>query len=167
MNTLGQKIAGLRKEKGLTQETLAERLSVSPQAVSKWENDQSCPDITLLPALADILGITVDELLRSGTSDKVRLLPVEKRKPLDELVLHIFVSEGYGNGSKVKVNLPLPLVKAGLELGMSFPKIADKLPSQIDLQPLLQQTFELAERGLIGKLVEVSNGDDLIEIVVD
>ncbi|MBR6039909.1 MAG: helix-turn-helix transcriptional regulator [Clostridia bacterium] len=61
--TLGKRIAMLRKEKGLTQEQLAEKVGVSAQAVSKWENDVSCPDITLLPLLADILGVTVDELL--------------------------------------------------------------------------------------------------------
>ncbi|MBR4905664.1 MAG: helix-turn-helix domain-containing protein, partial [Clostridia bacterium] len=61
--TLGKRIAMLRKEKGLTQEQLAEKVGVSAQAVSKWENDISCPDITLLPLLADILGVTVDELL--------------------------------------------------------------------------------------------------------
>lgn len=61
--TLGKRIAALRKEKGLTQEQLAEKVGVSAQAVSKWENDVSCPDITLLPLLADLLGVTVDELL--------------------------------------------------------------------------------------------------------
>lgn len=61
--TLGKRIAQLRKEKGLTQEQLAEKVGVSAQAVSKWENDLSCPDITILPLLADILGVTVDELL--------------------------------------------------------------------------------------------------------
>lgn len=61
--TLGKRIAMLRKEKGLTQEQLAEKVGVSAQAVSKWENDVSCPDITLLPLLADLLGVTVDELL--------------------------------------------------------------------------------------------------------
>ena len=62
-DTLGKRIAALRKEKGLTQEQLAEKVGVSAQAVSKWENDVSCPDITLLPLLADLLGVTVDELL--------------------------------------------------------------------------------------------------------
>ena len=61
--SLGKRIAMLRKEKGLTQEQLAEKVGVSAQAVSKWENDVSCPDITILPLLADILGVTVDELL--------------------------------------------------------------------------------------------------------
>lgn len=61
--TIGKRIAMLRKEKGMTQEQLAERVGVSPQAVSKWENDISCPDISLLPQLAEILGTTTDELL--------------------------------------------------------------------------------------------------------
>ena len=61
--TLGKRIAQLRKSKGLTQDKLAEALGVTPQAVSKWENDQSCPDISTLPKLAEIFGITTDELL--------------------------------------------------------------------------------------------------------
>lgn len=61
--TLGRRIAALRKEKGLTQEQLAEKVGVSAQAVSKWENDISCPDITLLPLLAELFGVSVDELL--------------------------------------------------------------------------------------------------------
>jgi transcriptional regulator with XRE-family HTH domain len=61
--SMGKRIMFLRKDKGLTQEQLAERVGVSPQAVSKWENDASCPDITILPMLADVLGVTTDELL--------------------------------------------------------------------------------------------------------
>ena len=61
--TIGKRIAALRKEKGLTQEELAQHMGVSGQAVSKWENDQTCPDISALPKLARLLGVTVDELL--------------------------------------------------------------------------------------------------------
>ena len=61
--TLGRRIAALRKEKGMTQEQLAEKVGISAQAVSKWENDVSCPDITLLPLLAELFGVSVDELL--------------------------------------------------------------------------------------------------------
>ena len=63
MNQLGKRIAALRKQRGLTQEALAEALGVSAQAVSKWETDNSCPDISLLPKLAAELGVTVDALL--------------------------------------------------------------------------------------------------------
>lgn len=61
--TLGKRIVFHRKRLGLTQDQLAERLGVTAQAVSKWENDQSCPDIGTLPRLAEIFGVTTDELL--------------------------------------------------------------------------------------------------------
>lgn len=68
-NTIGKRISALRREKGLKQEDIAQALGVSSQAVSKWENDQSCPDISLLPKLARLLGVSVDTLL-SGEEEK-------------------------------------------------------------------------------------------------
>ena len=65
--TLGRRIARLRLAKTATQERLAKELNVSPQAVSKWENDINYPDISLLPDLARFLSVSVDELL-SGAS---------------------------------------------------------------------------------------------------
>ena len=62
-NTLGGRIKFHRTRLHMTQEQLAQKLGVSPQAVSKWEHDQSCPDILVLPDLAQLFGITVDELL--------------------------------------------------------------------------------------------------------
>lgn len=61
--TLGKRIAANRRRLGLTQDALAEKLGLTAQAVSKWENDQSCPDITMLPRLAEIFRISTDELL--------------------------------------------------------------------------------------------------------
>lgn len=60
--TLGNRISYHRKKLGLTQEALAKQLDVTNQAVSKWEADLCCPDVMLLPKIADIFGITVDEL---------------------------------------------------------------------------------------------------------
>ena len=65
--TLGKRIVKNRKRKNMTQDQLAEQLGVTAQAVSKWENDQSCPDISTLPKLATIFGISVDELLGTKT----------------------------------------------------------------------------------------------------
>lgn len=59
---IGKKIRDLRKRNHITQEQLAEVLSVSYQAVSKWENDRSTPDIDLLPIIARYFGVTMDEL---------------------------------------------------------------------------------------------------------
>ena len=63
--SMGELICGLRKEKGMTQRELAEQMNVTDKAVSKWERDLSCPDINSLPRLAEVLGISVEELLNT------------------------------------------------------------------------------------------------------
>ena len=65
----GKFIGLLRKEKGMTQATLADKLNISNRTVSKWENGDGFPDITILPELAEILGVTVDELLKGEKGD--------------------------------------------------------------------------------------------------
>ena len=60
--SIGNKIKTLRKQRGITQEQLAESIGISFQAVSKWENNIALPDITLAPALASYFGVTMDEL---------------------------------------------------------------------------------------------------------
>ena len=71
--TLGAFIAALRKEKGLTQRELSEMLCVSDKTVSHWERDETSPDISLLPLIADIFGITVDELLKGERKEAARV----------------------------------------------------------------------------------------------
>lgn len=61
---VGQLIYRLRKEKNLTQQQLAERMSISDKAVSKWERGLGCPDVSLLPELTGILGVELEQLLR-------------------------------------------------------------------------------------------------------
>lgn len=62
--TMGSMIAELRKQQGMTQLELAGKMGVTDKAVSKWERDLSCPDINSLPDLAEILGVSVDELMQ-------------------------------------------------------------------------------------------------------
>lgn len=62
--TLGSMIAELRKQHGMTQLELAEKMGVTDKAVSKWERDLSCPDINSLPTLAQVLGVSVEELMQ-------------------------------------------------------------------------------------------------------
>ena len=114
--TFGEKLAELRRAKNLKQDDIAEALGVTPQAVSKWENDASCPDIMSLPALADILGVTVNDLFEQEEIPQTRYLPPDKRKSFDEMVLRILVDE---DGDHVKINLPLPLIKVALEAGLT------------------------------------------------
>ena len=58
----------LRREQGLTQDALAERMGVSPQAVSKWERGLACPDLVFLDDLAELLDIGIEELLIGSSS---------------------------------------------------------------------------------------------------
>lgn len=162
--TLGMRIALLRKQKPMTQEELAEKMEVSSQAVSKWENDLSCPDIQSLPRLAQLLGVTVDELL-SGKAQEVQMLRPEERKSLDQLTLRVRVTGS--EGDKIKVNVPMPLVKVALELGMDI--IPGVNPGMEGFKNFdLNQVMELAERGLIGRIVEMESADgSRVEVVVD
>lgn len=78
--TLGAMIAALRKEKGMTQLDLAQQLGVTDKAVSKWERDLSCPDVNSLPKLAEVLGVTVDELMQT------KIKPVEEKREWSEIL---------------------------------------------------------------------------------
>ena len=164
--TIGKRIAALRREKEMKQEELAELLNVSPQAVSKWENDLSCPDISLLPELARILGVTVDELLTGKSNEvqpAVRMLPEENRKDIKDMMLRIVVDSA--DGDKVRVNLPMGLVQVALETGMEMPQItgSDSLKS-IDLRKVM----EMVSHGAVGNLIEVDSSDgDTVRIFVE
>jgi len=145
--SLGSKIAEYRKNLGMTQDELAEKLGVTPQAVSKWENDISCPDI----------------MLSNEPKKDAVLLPAEKRRDIDEMVMHISVISD--NGDKVIVNLPVSLIKAALEIGMNIPEISvGDAVKNIDFS----QIFAVIERGVIGKLVEIESANgDRVEISVE
>ena len=69
MKSIGETIASLRKQKGMTQNELAEKMNVTDKAVSKWERDLSCPDINTISKLADILDVSVEELLKAKKKD--------------------------------------------------------------------------------------------------
>ena len=161
--TIGNRIAKFRKAKGMTQEDLANQLGVSSQAVSKWENDASCPDISLLPQLCRVLGVTTDELL-TGKNEEVKMVPAEQRKSLDQLTMRIKVDSSAGD--KVRVNLPRSLVKVGLEIGMDMSAGVNGMEGLKNVD--LSKVLEMVEQGLMGKLVEVQSADgDMVEIVVE
>lgn len=91
--TIGTFLAALRKAKGLTQKELAEMLGVSDKAVSRWERDECAPDIMLIPVLADIYGVTADEIIRgerktSGTDEAV--FEEKTRKRFDVILKQSF-----------------------------------------------------------------------------
>lgn len=87
--TLGKRIMEHRKRMKLTQDQLAEQLGITAQAISKWENDQSCPDITVLPKLADIFGVSTDELLGRDAPKKVHEAEVVDEDDFDSHVVNL------------------------------------------------------------------------------
>lgn len=90
LDILGANIAKYRKEKGLTQDKLAELLYVSDKTVSKWETGKSGPDILIISDLADVLGVEVDDLLR-GTSKKNKDRCVSKWLNIIFICIFLFV----------------------------------------------------------------------------
>lgn len=133
--TLGKKISELRKEKSFTQEELAEKLGVSPQAVSKWENDLSCPDIMLLPELASLFDVSIDEMFGEKQKETVLLLPDNRKNP-DELLLHIRIHSK--KGDKIKVQVPLPLFKLAVSMGLGLPQISgNDILKELDSEKIL------------------------------
>ena len=162
--TIGKRIAHLRKEKGLTQEELAQHMGISPQAVSKWENDQTCPDISALPKLARLFGVTVDELLEGKEAlPAVRMLPPEERKDVKDMILRVSLDSA--EGDKIRVNLPMALMEIAMEIGMEMPQInGNDALKGIDMKKVL----EMVRLGFVGNLVEVDSADgDRIRIFVE
>jgi transcriptional regulator with XRE-family HTH domain len=160
--TFGQRFSRLRKNIGLKQDEIAEKVNISAQAVSKWENDLSAPDISTLPLLADILNVSLDELL-GRESEQTKIVPEGERKDVNSMLLKINVLSA--DGGKVKLNLPLSIIKLCLEAGMELPNINGKDSlKNIDFN----QIFMLINAGVIGKLVEVESADgDTVSITVE
>lgn len=166
MKTIGQNIAAYRKAKGITQEALAEICSVTPQAVSKWENDVSYPDVALLKTLARTFGISVDELVDDGEGPVTKLSA--ENPDTDKMLLRVRVLSK--DGDKVNVNLPVKLIEVLVsnealmsKLGGSGEQGANWAKS-IDFRQILN----LISLGVTGKLVEVTSRDgDVVEVWVE
>ena len=165
--TLGRRIARLRLEHGMTQERLAGELGVTAQAVSKWENDLSAPDISLLPALAKTFGVSVDQLL--GVEPIVRAVvpaqtgpaPAPEPEPAPARdgrprTLHIQVHDG-DDGDDVNINIPLGLASLALGAGKKIPGNVNLNLNNADID--MDLISEAISRGEKGTLLDVDSGD--------
>lgn len=146
--TIGQNIASYRKKAGMTQEELSEKLGVTAQAISKWENDLSYPDLEIVRKLADIFDITVDQLL-NGEDAIPAVKVVETDNPEKRILLICVETEGT---TKVNLRIPVGLVEKACETG----KLQNLLGEQASV---LEGAMEFIRMGAVGPIVDVKDDD--------
>lgn len=159
METLGTRLVELRKKYNFTQADIGEKLNVSIQAVSKWENDLSLPDYDYLIKLADLFNTSIDELL----GRKKEIVRQEENKDKNKLLFKISIKSA--DGDEISINLPLSVIKVLVENNSNTNIISgNESLKNIDFASLLS----LAEQGVIGEIVNISSADgDIIKIVVE
>lgn len=157
--TLGRRIQKLRKAQALTQDALTETLGVTPQAVSKWETDQSCPDIMTLPQLAQQLQVSIDTLL-TGEAAASALQPAAPAKKPEELIVRIqFEEESF---TRICCNLPFTVFKLGARFGFLSLTYTSESGDEVDFERVMMQMknidfaamVQLIENGMYGKLFD-------------
>ena len=159
--TIGQSIAKHRKKAGLTQEELAEKCNVTAQAVSKWENDLSYPDLESTARLADILGCTVDALIHG--EEEVPLVQLKPTENIGRRMLEISVIETYsgGNGTVVKARFPAELLLFAEEAGT-----LEELIDDDEAKKALSPALKLLRSGAVGTVTEVTTDQAVVKIEV-
>lgn len=158
MNTLGERIAAYRKKVNLTQEQLAEKCSLTAQAVSKWENNLTAPDLSLIPRLAEIFNVTCDDLLGVRRAQTVAVDP--STVDISKMLFKIKVNTA--DGEIVNVSMPLSVAEVEFKDAVSFGKKEGKI-SSIEMKQLVS----LVKNGAVGKLMEVEADGDRVEIWVE
>lgn len=124
--TLGMMISSLRKEKGMTQLELSEKMGVTDKAVSKWERDLSFPDINSIPKLAEIFEVSVDDLMQVKTKTKENM----SKNKVDEIVDTALKGIGVAMGIAVTVLSILEELKTNIAfimLGIGIASISISL----------------------------------------
>lgn len=156
----GTRLAKFRKAKGLTQEDVGEKLGISAQAVSKWENDTTLPDPLMLKEIATLYGVTLNQIYGLEEETSVSL---NKEKDMSNMILRVIIDTV--KGDKVRVNLPISLIKVCLDSGINLPQFNGKeILQNIDLQ----QIMTLIEQGIEGNLVDITTADgDTVHVVVE
>lgn len=158
MNTLGERIAAYRKKANLTQEQLAEKCTVTAQAVSKWENDLTAPDITLIPRLAEIFNVSCDELLGARRAQTVAVDP----STIDISKMLLKIKAETAEGEKVNVSMPLSVAEVEFKDAVSWGRKEGEMKI-IEMKQLIS----LVKNGAVGKLMEVEADGDRVEIWVE
>ena len=140
--TIGEKIAALRKERNITQTQLAEYLFLVPQTVSKWEAGNGTPDISLLPKIADFFGVSLDDLFGRSSLEHAK-----------DLVLKYSVlrNDNYFQEAFDCLQAQLDTIDSALKLGMRDPAELEQEKIELEAYKMhlfLQQSWESAQRAL-------------------
>ncbi len=154
---IGQHIAYYRKKTGMTQEQLAEKMEVTAQAVSKWENGLTCPDLDSVAKLADFLGVTVEQLIRGDAA--VPAVQVVETPQVGRRVLCIQVQAKASVAANVTVRFPVELIFKAYEAGNLDSLVGDEAP-------LVEQVMEMIRQGTVGSLVDVDTEQATVKVEV-
>lgn len=159
--SFGERLAEFRKKSNMTQEDVGDKLGVSAQAVSKWENDTTLPDPITLKKLADLYNVTLNDIY--GVEQEPARIMLGEKKDINQMLLRIIVDTV--KGDKVRINLPLAIVKVFIDSGAKMPEInGNDFLKNIDFRQILA----LVSNGVIGNLVDVTTAEgDLVHIVVE
>lgn len=140
MSTIGQNIKRLRKNVDMTQEELAELLSISSQAVSRWETGSALPDISLIPAIVNLFGVTSDELLGIDVSQLQNQVAEYKQK-MDDLYKHCQYSEMLELARRANREIPNNMELKGM-LAFALNSNAEKAENVDESIELYQEILE-------------------------
>lgn len=151
MESIGRNIAFFRKKAGLTQEELSEKMNVTAQAVSKWENDQSYPDLPCTKKLAQVLRVSTDELFDGERSLPVETDADEARISRRFLVIHVETNESVmGRNVNVHVRFPVNVILKSYENGTLGELIDDE-----DAVHQIGMAVGMIKEGIVGTIVDV------------
>ncbi len=154
---IGEHIAAYRKKAGLTQEQLAEKMGVTAQAVSKWENGLTCPDLDSVARLSGFLGVSVEQLIHGEAA--VPAVQVVETPQVGRRVLCIRVQVKDPATTNVTVRFPVELVLKAYEMGSLESLVGDEAP-------FVEQAIEMIRQGTVGSLVDVETEEADVKIEV-
>mgnify|MGYP003293097036 CR=1 FL=1 len=162
-SSIGSRIAELRKLHGYTQGEFADMLDVTAQAVSKWENDVSCPDISILPKISEILEITLDELITGKKSSIAKSNKTANSQNINMDKLKLVINVFKPHQKPVKVSLPMPIVKKIAKIGNGISGIVGQNAIS---EEMMEQIMQLIDEGITGTIIDVI-AEDNTNVVVE
>lgn len=167
-HSIGKTIASLRKSKGWTQVELAEKLNVSDKAVSKWESEAGFPEISQLPALANLFGVTIDYIMTGKTAEKERILNSKAKSvkvkdlPNDEFNKQVqsAIRNGIISIKKLKEIANFATIKRALYEYPIHPfELAYKMYQQEKWRELFEFSVDFAINGLSDSIIRQNKKD--------